>query len=231
MIDGVNEVGKEMVESLPASEVMCDPAPESAYHSEVAFGGLRVMVLKECKGVLMPCSSVSGVPGRRLVRRCGRLETRGSSSPVVHTVRRGWSAVETAIGVVLWYCVECWRRWWAPGLIVWPQPYSANPRMREGRMHAGGHLPVWHQEALVGPGDGRCVHRGRDDGRYVGRLAPRGMLEDVPLDVEVLEPREPHLAALQRRGRMAGTEVVRRFPAPTAGALVPLRTWGTACAS
>jgi hypothetical protein len=48
MIDeGVNEVGEEMVESLPASEVMCDPAPES-YHSEVAFGGLRVMVLKEC---------------------------------------------------------------------------------------------------------------------------------------------------------------------------------------
>jgi hypothetical protein len=52
MIDeGVNEVGEEMVESLPASEVMCDPAPESAYHSEVAFDGLRVMVLKECARV------------------------------------------------------------------------------------------------------------------------------------------------------------------------------------
>ena len=49
MIDeGVNEVGEEKVESLPASEVMCEPALESAYHSEVAFGGLRVMVLKEC---------------------------------------------------------------------------------------------------------------------------------------------------------------------------------------
>ena len=49
MIDeGVNEVGEEKVESLPASEVMCEPAPESAYHSEVAFGGLSVMVLKEC---------------------------------------------------------------------------------------------------------------------------------------------------------------------------------------
>jgi hypothetical protein len=96
----------------------------------------------------------------------------------------------------------------------------------------GGHLPVRHQEALVGPGDGHCVHRGRDDDRYVGRLAPRGVLEDVPLDVEVLEPREPQVAALQRRGRMAGTEVVRRFPAPpTTGALVPLRTWGTTCAS
>ena len=46
--EGVNEVGEEKVESLPASEVMCEPAPESAYHSEVAFGGLSVMVLKEC---------------------------------------------------------------------------------------------------------------------------------------------------------------------------------------
>jgi hypothetical protein len=27
---------------------MCDPAPESAYHSEVPFGGLSVMMLKEC---------------------------------------------------------------------------------------------------------------------------------------------------------------------------------------
>ena len=49
MIDeGVNEVGEEMVESLPASEVMCDLAPESAYRSEVAFDRLSVMVLKEC---------------------------------------------------------------------------------------------------------------------------------------------------------------------------------------
>jgi hypothetical protein len=82
------------------------------------------------------------------------------------------------------------------------------------------------------PGVGRCVHRGRVDGCYVGCLAPRGMLEEVPLDVEVLEPREPQVTALQRRVRMAGMEVVRRFPAPpTAGALVPLRTWGTTCAS
>ena len=47
MIDeGVDEKGGEMVESLPASEVMCEPAPESAYHS--GPGGVRVMVLKEC---------------------------------------------------------------------------------------------------------------------------------------------------------------------------------------
>jgi hypothetical protein len=62
----------------------------------------------------------------------------------------------------------------------------------------GVHLPVRHQEALVGPGAGRCIHRDRDDDCYVGRLAPRGVLEDVPLDLEVLEPREPQVAALQR---------------------------------
>ena len=49
MIDeGVDEKGGEMVESLPASEVMCEPAPESAYHSEVEAGGVNIMVLKEC---------------------------------------------------------------------------------------------------------------------------------------------------------------------------------------
>jgi hypothetical protein len=49
MIDeGADEEGGEMVESLPASEVMCDSAPESAYHSEVEPGGVNVMVLKEC---------------------------------------------------------------------------------------------------------------------------------------------------------------------------------------
>jgi len=49
MIDeGVDEEGGEMVERLPMSEVMCDPAPESAYHSEVEPGGVKVMVLKEC---------------------------------------------------------------------------------------------------------------------------------------------------------------------------------------
>ena len=49
MIDeGVKEEGGEMVESIPASEVMCEPAPESAYHSEVEAGGFSVMVLKEC---------------------------------------------------------------------------------------------------------------------------------------------------------------------------------------
>jgi len=48
MIDeGVEEVGGEMVESLPASADMCEPAPESAYHSDCA-GGVRVMVLKFC---------------------------------------------------------------------------------------------------------------------------------------------------------------------------------------
>jgi hypothetical protein len=54
----------------------------------------------------------------------------------------------------------------------------------------------------------------------------------MPLDVEVLEPRESQVAALQRRVQMAGTEVVRRFLAPpTPGAHMPLRTWGMACAS
>jgi hypothetical protein len=44
MIDeGVDEIGGEMVVSLPASDVMCEPAPESAYHS---VGEVSVMVLK-----------------------------------------------------------------------------------------------------------------------------------------------------------------------------------------
>ena len=39
MIDeGVEEVGGEMVESLPASADMCEPAPESAYHSDGGGG-------------------------------------------------------------------------------------------------------------------------------------------------------------------------------------------------
>jgi hypothetical protein len=47
MIDeGVDEVGKEEVESIPASADMCEPAPESAYHSDC--GGWSVMVLKFC---------------------------------------------------------------------------------------------------------------------------------------------------------------------------------------
>ena len=44
--EGVDEEGGEMVESIPASEVMCEPTPESSYHSEA--GGFSVMVLKEC---------------------------------------------------------------------------------------------------------------------------------------------------------------------------------------
>jgi hypothetical protein len=49
MIDGgVIEEGGEMVESVPASLVMCEPAPESAYHSEIEAGGFSVIVLKEC---------------------------------------------------------------------------------------------------------------------------------------------------------------------------------------
>jgi hypothetical protein len=49
MIDeGVDEKGGEIVESLPASDVMCEPAPESAYHSNVEAGEFSVMVLKEC---------------------------------------------------------------------------------------------------------------------------------------------------------------------------------------
>jgi hypothetical protein len=48
MIDeGVDEFGREMVEILPASAVMCELAPESAYHSDGA-GGVSVMVLKFC---------------------------------------------------------------------------------------------------------------------------------------------------------------------------------------
>jgi hypothetical protein len=48
MIDeGVNDDGKEVVERLPAPAVMCEPAPESAYHSDDA-GGVSVMVLKDC---------------------------------------------------------------------------------------------------------------------------------------------------------------------------------------
>jgi hypothetical protein len=48
MIDGVKDDGGEMVERLPVSAVMWEPAPESAYHSEEVAGGLSVMVLNEC---------------------------------------------------------------------------------------------------------------------------------------------------------------------------------------
>jgi hypothetical protein len=49
MIDeGVKDDGGEMVERLPVSAVMWEPAPESAYHSEEGAGGLSVMVLNEC---------------------------------------------------------------------------------------------------------------------------------------------------------------------------------------
>jgi hypothetical protein len=48
MIDeGVENVGEDRVEILPASAVICEPAPESAYHSNGA-GGVSVMVLKFC---------------------------------------------------------------------------------------------------------------------------------------------------------------------------------------
>jgi len=48
MIDeGVNDDGKEVTERLPAYAVMCEPAPESAYHSD-DVGGVSVMVLKDC---------------------------------------------------------------------------------------------------------------------------------------------------------------------------------------
>jgi hypothetical protein len=51
MIDeGVDELGKERVEIVPASAVMCDPAPESAYHSD-GGGCWSVMVLKLCASV------------------------------------------------------------------------------------------------------------------------------------------------------------------------------------
>ena len=46
--EGVKEEGGEILESLPASDVMCEPATESAYHSEEDAGGFRVMVLKDC---------------------------------------------------------------------------------------------------------------------------------------------------------------------------------------
>jgi hypothetical protein len=36
--EGVEDLGEEMVESLPASAVMCEPALESAYHSDGAGG-------------------------------------------------------------------------------------------------------------------------------------------------------------------------------------------------
>jgi len=49
MIDeGVDEIGGERVESLPASDVMCEPAPESVYHSVDEAGEVNVMVLNEC---------------------------------------------------------------------------------------------------------------------------------------------------------------------------------------
>ena len=48
MIDeGVDKLGGEVVESIPASADMCDPAPESAYHSAWA-GGLSAIMLKFC---------------------------------------------------------------------------------------------------------------------------------------------------------------------------------------
>ena len=46
--EGVDEKGGEMVESLPASAVMWEPAPESAYHSGDGAVRWSIMVLKEC---------------------------------------------------------------------------------------------------------------------------------------------------------------------------------------
>ena len=47
MIDeGVHDEYGEIVERLPVAEVMWEPAPESAYHSEVG-GGLNVIMLNE----------------------------------------------------------------------------------------------------------------------------------------------------------------------------------------
>jgi hypothetical protein len=47
MIDGVQDEGGEVVESVPASDVMWEPSPESAFHSEGAEGGFNVIVLNE----------------------------------------------------------------------------------------------------------------------------------------------------------------------------------------
>ena len=47
MIDeGVHDEDGKIVERLPAAEVRWEPAPESAYHSEVR-GGLSVIMLNE----------------------------------------------------------------------------------------------------------------------------------------------------------------------------------------
>jgi hypothetical protein len=48
MIEGVKDDDGEMVERLPVSAVMWEPAPESAYPSEEGADGLSVMVLNEC---------------------------------------------------------------------------------------------------------------------------------------------------------------------------------------
>ena len=66
MIDeGVNDDGKEVTERLPASAVMCEPAPELAYHSDDA-GGVSVMVLKdyarESAFQVPPCVGFQGIP-------------------------------------------------------------------------------------------------------------------------------------------------------------------------
>jgi hypothetical protein len=37
--EGVEYVGEDRVEILPASAVICEPAPESAYHSDGVGGG------------------------------------------------------------------------------------------------------------------------------------------------------------------------------------------------
>jgi hypothetical protein len=64
--EGVEGVGREEVDILPASEVMCEPAPESAYHSDGA-GLWSVMVLKFCTRESWfqapPCTGFQGVDG------------------------------------------------------------------------------------------------------------------------------------------------------------------------
>ena len=67
MIDeGVKDDGEEIVDSLPASAVMWEPAPELAYHSDGA-GGVSVMVLKfytrESWFHAPPCVGFQGVDG------------------------------------------------------------------------------------------------------------------------------------------------------------------------
>jgi hypothetical protein len=148
----------------------------------------------------MPCTTVSGVPGHRLVCWCGRLETRGCSSPIGHAIRRGRSTVEASIGTgcatEAAYCGRALNAGGGGGRPDWSYGHSrtapAHGCAKDGCMagvappYPAGSAPPWGTDWpcwwLLRPPRPR-----RRPVRWP--FGAGGVLEEAPLDVEVLGPR------------------------------------------